>query len=293
MFVVPLTLSAHRYARTRSTTHAGDRSRSRQTYLNALAARAVAYQLQCWGVELQPEVDNCLEGEFFETAGVTLANGERWDCRPLLPGERACGVPPAVRQGHAGYFLVELAADLRSATILGFSRQPAAALQRDNLHALADWPAVSAPVTRLSDWLEGKVAGCWQSLERLLGAREDLAWAAATRGLEPTAIRQAKLLDLDMVLGDRQAVLLVASIRDGADGRASARVRLLPGEGDRFLPENLRLQMLDEVGTLLQDVRARDCENFIQLRRFCGHSGDRFSICIGLGRVTVAEEFAF
>lgn len=304
MFVVPLSFSAHARARQRSRSQlaAQNLEKARQVYLDTLVASAVEYQLHCWGIATRSDCDGrdrpVLEAAFFELATVTLANGDRWDCRHLLPEATACSLPPATWReatGMAGHILAELAADLKVAKILGFCQQSAATLQRGQLQSLVDLPAagVAASATHLGAWLEGARAAGWQDWEWLLETAVGVPSATATRGLEPFSTRQAKLLDLGMALGDRQAVLLVALVRDTTDARVSVRVRLLPGAGERCLPENLQLQMQDAAGGLLQGVNARAGDNFIQLRRFWGYPGDRFRLCIGLGKIQITEEFAF
>lgn len=84
-------------------------------------------------------------------------------------------------------------------------------------------------------------------------------------------------------------VLLVA-LTPEADNIA-VRVRLYPPDGEIYLPPNLRLALLSPEGDILGEVRSRRQDNYIQLPRFTGEVGERFSIQVALETATIVETF--
>ena len=68
-------------------------------------------------------------------------------------------------------------------------------------------------------------------------------------------------------------------------------MQVYPRSGTPYLPTGLKLEMLADSGKILQETVAGSLNNYAQLRRFSGQTGDRFSIAITLNRVRVKEDF--
>ncbi|HAA31700.1 MAG TPA: hypothetical protein DCE56_33385, partial [Cyanobacteria bacterium UBA8553] len=150
-------------------------------------------------------------------------------------------------------------------------------------------------VVKLSNWLQNKIVNTvqagWQTIEALL-APEQQELALRYRGssvTEDNSVRQAKLIDLGVQLGNKSLVMLVALTPD-ADDKVSIRVQVHPPEGEKHLPSYVRLALL-ESGEIRQEVQSRNLDNFIQLKRFKGIAGTSFSVQVALGDVSLTEEF--
>jgi Protein of unknown function (DUF1822) len=138
----------------------------------------------------------------------------------------------------------------------------------------------------LRQWLEGRVEAGWQVVET--GSPDRLM----VRGAEQfeITVRQAKLIDVGMDLGE-QSVVLSLAITVNADTSMNVLVQTHPAPGQSYLPPQLRLTMLTEAGDVLQEVCSRAQDSYIQLRHFRGEAGDSFDLQIGLGQIEITESF--
>jgi hypothetical protein len=145
-------------------------------------------------------------------------------------------------------------------------------------------------VIHLRNWVEGIVDAGWQSLEEIVGGdRLNLVPVRGTQPFEIT-VRHAKLLDTGMELGDH-AVVLSLAITVNPDTSMNVLVQLYPKPGTSRLPANVRLVMLTEAGEVIQQVCAREQDNYIQLKHFRGEAGDIFEIQVCLDDLCIAESF--
>jgi Protein of unknown function (DUF1822) len=144
----------------------------------------------------------------------------------------------------------------------------------------------------LSKWLQNVFDQGWQSLE-MMASVEPKTLGIQFRGdfaLNEICVQAAKLLDLGIQLGSQPFVLLVGLIPK-KDGKVVIRVQLHPSHGEVYLPPNVRLLLLSESGTALQEVQSRSYDNYIQLKRFKSPFGKSFSIQVTLGNVSIKEDF--
>ncbi|MFN6488080.1 DUF1822 family protein, partial [Nostoc sp. DedQUE02] len=58
-----------------------------------------------------------------------------------------------------------------------------------------------------------------------------------------------------------------------------------------YLIPNLRLILLSQTGTILQEVTSGNHDNYIQLKKFKSSPGIRFSIQVAQGNVSIKEDF--
>ncbi|WP_226585682.1 DUF1822 family protein [Microseira wollei] len=150
-------------------------------------------------------------------------------------------------------------------------------------------------VVKLSNWLQNNfvntVQAGWQTIEALLAPEQQkLALRYRSSSVtEENTVRQAKLIDLGVQLGNKSLVMLVALTAD-ADDKVGIRVQVHPPEGEKHLPSYVRLALL-ESGEIRQEVQSRNLDNFIQLKRFKGIPGTSFSVQVALGDVSLTEEF--
>lgn len=146
----------------------------------------------------------------------------------------------------------------------------------------------------LSLWLQNIFESGWQSIDTLLNTEQKtLAFQFRNDAvLSQVPVKGAKLIDLGMELKGASVMLLVG-ITQEIDEKVGIRVQLYPGNGETYLPANIKLSLLSELGVMLQEVRSRSHDNYIQLKRFKAPQGKPFSIQVALGNVSIKEDFVF
>ncbi|MFB2876335.1 DUF1822 family protein [Floridanema aerugineum] len=149
-------------------------------------------------------------------------------------------------------------------------------------------------IHNLSLWLQNIFVAGWQSIDTLLNT-EPITLAFQFRNdsvLSQVPVKGAKLIDLGMELKGAAVMLLVAMTQE-IDEKVGIRVQLYPGNGESYLPPNIKLSLLSELGVMLQEVQSRSHDNYIQLKRFKASQGKSFSIQVALGNVSIKEDFVF
>lgn len=141
--------------------------------------------------------------------------------------------------------------------------------------------------TKLSQWLENVFTETWIAIDALLNSEANLA--LSTRNIE-VGVKRAKLIDLEMRLGN-QTVALLVNITQPTEDKLGILVQLHPTGGERFLPQNLQLTLLSKAGKILQQVESRSQDNYIQLKPFRGEIGKHFSLEVSLGGIRIKEDF--
>jgi hypothetical protein len=308
IFTVPLSFEAHtiaqQYQRQQS-----QPLKAKQVYLNTLAVYAVEFYLRCLGFEVDVEHSdsrNPLIVKFMDVADLSVKQLGKLECRPVLPDEQVCQIPPDVWSDRIGYVAVQMNQELKQATILGFTQTASETVSLTQLRSLAELPgylhqlrdgtpvaqlatATHKTVVNLREWLDGVFESGWQVIDDILG--ENTLHSLPVRGLPvKNAIKRAKLINLGMQLGD-MAVMLSIAVGQNQDETMTALVQLYPGPAQPRLPANVSLAMLSESGGALQQVYSRGHDNYIQLKHFKGHVGDQFSIQVAHGNVSVIEDF--
>lgn len=172
-------------------------------------------------------------------------------------------------------------------------RQHLYRLRIENCHQKMLGSSLAVASTNLSLWFQNIFTAGWQSLNTLFFLKErDLSFTFRSHSLfdSEIKIKGVKLIDLGMQLKEKSVVLLVGLTRE-ADEKVCIRARLCPKTGENYLPANMNLILLNDSGTVLQQVRSRSHDNYIQLKRFKPPQGMSFSIQVSLGDVSVKENF--
>lgn len=291
---VPLSLKAHHTAKKIAVA-----CHKKQAYLNLLAIYAVDVFLNTQNIATDTAQGDSHNPALLKlidfpelVADLCLENGDRLECRPVLPGDSHLAIPPETQASRLVYLGVQLDDSLRRATILGFIE---AATVRENrvplsaLRSLDELPSLlnrsqTRSVTNLAAWLSGTLDAGWNAPESLWGAQTP-AWA--TR--RDTGRRGAKLLDLDMALNCQRVVLFVALVPVEGN-RLSVRIQVRPDLQATQLPPELALALVSQ-GKVLRSVRSRDADSLIQLPRFQVSPGEGFQVRVSLGEVELVEEF--
>lgn len=304
-FNVPLSAEAHRLAE-QFWRQQSERKKAKQLYLNTLAVFAVKFYLRCMGIETDLEVSSSYHPVWqalMDAADVEIPNLGKLECRPVLPEANVVYIPPEVWSERIGYVAVRLDSSLQSATLLGFTKTApeSGELPISQLQSLADLLEHLRQIrlseslqiqVNLSQWFQNLFEAGWQSLEALLFTdQENLALSFRNASeLSKASVKRAKLIDLGLQLGSQSVALLVA-IAPADDQKVGILVQVHPTGGENYLPPNIRLVLLSESGVTLQEVQSRSQDNYIQLKRFRGSSGECFNIQIACAETSVTENF--
>jgi hypothetical protein len=114
---------------------------AQQAYLNTLAVCAVDYYFNC--MSIATNIDN---SSIFNPIAQTLSNVAdleitdlgNVECRPVLPTETTCHVPPETWENSLGYFAVIIDESAREAIIEGFL-PPLSSLEMKEIIPLTDF----------------------------------------------------------------------------------------------------------------------------------------------------------
>jgi transcriptional regulator with XRE-family HTH domain len=138
----------------------------------------------------------------------------------------------------------------------------------------------------LNRWLQEVFEEDWQTVEDIFGSTEaNLAFKLRSADFLGE-IRRAKPIALGV-----QLVALVVALTPEVDRRVGISMQLHPASGETYLPPNLKLVLLSQSGTNLQEVQSRSQDNYIQLKRFKLPQGKGFSVQVALDDVNVLENF--
>ncbi|MEH1800612.1 MAG: DUF1822 family protein [Nostoc sp.] len=145
----------------------------------------------------------------------------------------------------------------------------------------------------LSKWLQNTFDDGWQSLNTLFNQESGnfvysfRHYQEAAKGISVDGI---KLIDLEMQLSN-QSVALLVGLTPETDGKVAVRVQLHPAKGQTYLPPNIKLALISQSESILQEIQSRIQDNFIQLKRFVCPAGKIFKIQVAIDEFSVTEEF--
>jgi hypothetical protein len=184
---------------------------------------------------------------------------------------------------------VQLNESLSEATLLGFvEKVTKKELSLSQLRSLEDLPRYLnqiEPAVNLSQWFKNVFETGWQTLEALLGTNSpELAFRYHLR---KKSVQRAKLIELERQ-GESVAMIVVLSPK--SEPEMDIVVEVQPQKGQTYLPLNMALMVLDEEGETVMEAQTRDQTKNIQLQ-FNGEPGERFSIKVIFGDVSVKEDF--
>lgn len=298
-FSVPLAREAKRRVQERLKQKHLTERRARQVYFNVLSTYAVEYYLECMGFEVDrtgSDSANPVIREFADVADVMVRSIGKFECRPVLAGDRSVSVPLEVWCDRQGYFAVQLNADLTEATILGFLKNVTVLeVPLEEWRSLDDFLRYASRLessVKLSQWLHHVFEAGWETAEAVLlppkmvwrsGPTTAVSWRSPASG---GAIERVKRLKLERA---EDEVALLVRLSPKLDAEMGIGVEIYP-TGDRtYLPQDLKLMVLDEDGIAVMQAEARSTKN-IQLK-FRGETGEEFSIKVALGDTSVTEVF--
>jgi Protein of unknown function (DUF1822) len=148
---------------------------------------------------------------------------------------------------------------------------------------------------QLSTIGQGNPAAIQALVELLRSTTDDeTLWAAVESlwqidpGNPAAGVRRVRLLDLGLQVSGRTVALAIAVLHL-ADQRFDIMLRVYPTENEPYVPENLKLILLDESGQAYEVV-ARHNDLYIQLK-FNGNPSESFGVQVMLGNAQITEEF--
>lgn len=295
-FTVPLSYEAHSIAQ----------QQSPQLYLKALTVYAVEFYLRCLGIEADPSQSDWRDpwmAKFIDVADLWVEPYGKLECCTVLPDAERLHIAADAWADRIGYLAVRLDPSLKLATLLGFTPTPSAELLLTELQPLDQFPLYlqrfdpesqrvggsNRQIIHLRKWLTGIAEIGWQTIEQMGNSQMQMATVRSPEQFE-IAVRQAKLIDVGMALGE-QSVVLSLAITLNPDTSMNVLVQTYPAPGSSYLPPNLALTMLSETGDKLQEVCSRAQDSYIQLRHFRGDAGDSFDIQIKIDHASISESF--
>ncbi|MEH2359485.1 DUF1822 family protein [Nostoc sp.] len=289
-------------------------AKSEQVYLNTLSVSFVNYYLRCMGFETdlnQSDSWNIIQQTLMDVADLSLKNLGLLECRPVLSDAEFVYVPPEVQSNRIGYVAVQISKSFREAKLLGFIKQvetdllPINQLQPlDNLleylEELSQFKLAKVAenslnlnhnLVQLRQWLENIFEADWQEIETLFdNQRANPNWSL--RGANDSFVSRGKLIDLGKTRTIQSVILVVGFILERKQ-EIDIIVEVHPLWGEIYLPPNLQLMVLDfegREGKSIMEAQTRSTNKNIQLQ-FSGEVGERFSIKLVLGNISVIESF--
>lgn len=310
IFTLPLTRGAHQVAQHFSQQQSNPQ-KAKQVYLNTLAVQAVNSYLEWMGIATNLTASdswNPTMQSLANVADLALVEQGKLECRPVLPDEQICHVPAEVWAERLGYVAVQFDTGLTEATLLGFVPSVAALEipleELGSLDELFDYlsPASQpesitrvsgiSPRTNLSRWIKAVEAG-WPTFDHLFGSQQP---AFSMRGEETGVLPGEAIAEINrgkpLVLGSYdqgETIILLVGFLPHPDREWEIWVRVAPASDETCLPSDLRVLILDGMGSTVMQAHSRQTE-MIQLR-FTGQPGEQFNVQLALGSDSITESF--
>jgi len=313
LLLLPISTKSQQLARSLAAQHSIP-SLEKRVMQNTLAVLVVHDYCEMLGIATNLEASDCWNPVVqicADVADLEIEGVGKLECRSLLAGESICHIPAEVWADRLGYVVVQFEQNWRSASLLGFVPQvttESLAIEclepiENLLVAIKDQRTSTLPnkvhspvLTSLSNWLQNLFESGWQELETLLsGTQPQLAWR--TRQLSSyifndlsnqNEVRRGKLLDFGFQLSSSVLALLITI---SPIDQTEINIRLtIHSIADMFLPEFLKLVVIDDSGNIFLTAEARSIDNYIQLQ-FSGSIGEQFSVQVSLGEFSLVENF--
>ncbi|WP_431658421.1 DUF1822 family protein [Pantanalinema rosaneae] len=171
---MPLSIDAHQQAEQLRRQQLSSR-KGKQVYLNTLAVYAVHQYLECLGVNTDLAAStsqDTLQIGLSDAADLMIQGVGRLECRPILPGATVISLVMPTRIDRIGCVAVELDADLRQATLLGFVQRwhSETILLQDlePLSTLLEYLEESKQRVNLQLWFQQVTTNTWKTVEQLV-----------------------------------------------------------------------------------------------------------------------------
>lgn len=150
----------------------------------------------------------------------------------------------------------------------------------------------------LSEWFQNSeilLRYNFQTLESFLLEQEErlvFRFATTPRSRQgATDDSLANITGVQPIQLQEHALALAVCLQLGTDHKTDVLLRLYPAGESTYLPSGLQLIVLDsESGDIFLEAQARSVDNWIQLE-FRGEPGERFSVKLALGDLSITNNF--
>ncbi|MEH2024082.1 DUF1822 family protein [Nostoc sp.] len=295
--------------------------KTREVYLNTLALLVVEFFCQCMEIETEFSKSYGLDSvvlSLMNTASIFIKDKGLLECRPVLPREDFCEIPPEILSDRIGYMVVEIDEIDRQARILGFvelvtnEKLPLTKLSSlqdflvylqklqklaNDANSTANIPKITAnpineSIVKLSKWFEGLLDSGWQSelaiardIPNLLPVAKDISPVNVTDKEEVGGARIIHLMHLS------EPVLLILRQTRLSPDEIEIILRLYPASESIFLLDGIKMTLLDDKDNPIRQLEKQaKGSNWLQLR-FKGNVGDEFSLRISFREDSVITKF--
>ena len=269
-----------------------------QVYRNTIAVYLVNFYLEPLGIETDLTASdswNPVIQTLMNVADLKLKKYGKLECIPVFSGTSFVHIPAEIWSKRVGCVVVELNESVTEAKLLGFlekaSIEDIPINRLRNIYELPQYLNTIQYPVNLCQWFEDMFVADWQKVEELLNPPKlQLAFRNPSRITSKSSIKGAKLIDLGIELGS-QAVALLVGITPEEEEKVGIRIQLHSVGKEFYLPPHIRLVMLSESGENIQQVQARNQDNYIQLKRFKSKTGKCFHIQVILNEFSWTEKF--
>ncbi|KST64455.1 DUF1822 family protein [Mastigocoleus testarum] len=278
--------------------HQSHAQKIEQVSRNTVAVYIVNFYLESLGIETDltsSDSWNPVMQTLMNVADLKLKYYGKLECIPVSPHASFVRLPAEIWSERVGCVIVELNQSLREAKLLGFlekaSIEDIPITRLRNICELPEYLKQLQSPVNLIQWFENKFVADWQKVEELSSPPElQLTFRNTARIASKSSIKGAKLIDLGIELGSQPVALLVA-ITPEEEEKVGIRIQLHSVGDKLYLPPHVKLVMQSESGDNIQQVEARNQDNYIQLKRFKSKIGKCFHIKIILDRFSWTEKF--
>ncbi|PAX53428.1 hypothetical protein CK510_14030 [Brunnivagina elsteri CCALA 953] len=299
-FTVPLSFEAHSLAQ-KCRQGISNQAKAEQVYLNTLALYAVDNYLRCMGFKTDWEESDSRDNVamiIMDVADLTVKNIGKLECRPVFADADILQIPPEVWEDRVGYVAVQLDSTLKSANILGFTRDAVAEFPLNKLQSLSDFllylselevvesrqEEKLSSIVKIGQWLEGLVDSGWENIDKLLQPQQlGLAFK------QEMSVTRGQAIDLGMQLDKLSLALVVKITSEPHSEEVDILIQVHP-MGEITLPEGVKLIISDESGETILEATSRDEDNWIQ-KEFSAELREKFKITITFGDSILTKDF--
>ncbi|MEM7553921.1 MAG: DUF1822 family protein [Cyanobacteria bacterium P01_A01_bin.84] len=300
---LPITLEAFQVAYSFQSQQS-NQEKSYQIYRNTIAVYMVNLYLESLeiGTNLNGSCSfNPLIQSLMNVADLEVNNRGKLECIPVYSDSKSIHIPLETWSDRIGCVVVELDEEATEVKILGFVEEALTEeVFRNQLQCISELGSyLKIPKTKpktqalvsLSKWFENIFPNGWEKTKEVINQPElTLSFRNSSQVSANNVVKAAKLIDLGIELGHQSVALLVALTPEEKE-KVGVCIQLHPGSEDNYLPSNIKLAMLSAAGDNIQEVQARNQDNYIQLKRFKSNLGNLFSLQITFDNLTWEERF--
>lgn len=265
-------------------------AKKQQVYLNTLAVWVVNDYLEMMDIAtdlVASDSWNSAMRLYSDLADLKLIGLGCLECRPLL-SDTCCYIPLDLPGDRLGIVAVKINLEEQEATLLGFTPTvktgELTSSQLRSFEELLIYLDHKQNQANLSQWWQNIFEASWQPIEDLFTQKSPIL---AFRHQEQVA--RGKLVQLGIKPLEQNLALIIALNLKSPD-EIQIGVQLYPTRESSYLPENVAIKILDEVGKPFMETVTRPNKTRIKLD-FLAQQGESFSLNLEWGETSISEYF--